>query len=116
MQVITQIVKNKYFSPEITLTKLYEKYKEESLNRIVCLKTFKSIFNEYNVSIYILRQNICLKCDQFIVTLKSAADHGGREATEVQRAEHHRNASNAHAQLNTKTLNTAGTHLKPALN
>ena len=37
---------NLYFSPEITLTKLYEKYKEESLNtRTACLKTFKSIFN-----------------------------------------------------------------------
>ena len=38
-----------YLSPELTFTKLYEKYKEETRNKTVCLKSFKSICKEYNV-------------------------------------------------------------------
>ena len=50
-----------------------------------------------------LRQNTCLKCDQFNISVKSASYPGGRGAIEVQRAEHHRSASDARAELRTKT-------------
>ena len=64
-----------YFSPEMTYDKIYQKYREGNKSgRTVCLNTFKSIFKEYKVSIYMLRNDCCLRCDQFKMRLQFALD------------------------------------------
>jgi len=90
--------KKLYFDNQLTLTKLYELYKEnqsEQDKSAVSYAIFVKRFKNYNVGIYIPKKDTCNKCDELKIKLQSTEDEEQKHISQKLMEEHQKRAQDA---------------------
>ena len=60
-----------YFSPELSVKKLYELYLEKEYKPKIGITVFREQLKKYNISIYVPRKHTCAKCDQHRIMINN---------------------------------------------
>lgn len=93
----------KYLSPDLSLGKMYELYKNDS-NNPVSFYIFRNVFNtEFNLTFHSPVTDSCKKCDLYNMQIKSTADELLKHRLEIERELHQRKAESAREGLKKDT-------------
>ena len=93
-----------YFSPELTIAKIFKIYQEDCESKPVSESTFRKIVKEHNLNVYVPKKDTCAKCDAHKMTLKQNLAPDQLSIITAKFDEHRKNAENAREKLKAATL------------
>ena len=89
-----------YFSPDLTIKKLYQLYCEKYGQQYKIGKTFfRKCLKDYNISIYIPKTDTCAKCDSYKIKIKENITENEKKIAKEEHQKHLKRAEDARTEL-----------------